>query len=167
MKIIRALGITLLSLTLAALSLPSHAEDKMPAPDFTLKSLSGKNIKLSEQRGDVVMINFWASWCGPCLQEMPALEQLHQRYKDLGFTLLGVNVEQNTDDAKDYLKNVNVTFPILFDITNEVSDTYEISGMPTTYLVDRDGNLRKLYVGYQPGTSEETYQQEIKALLKE
>jgi len=167
MKIFRALGITLLSLTLGLVTLPSHAEDKMPAPDFTLKSLSGKNIKLSEQRGDVVMLNFWASWCGPCLQEMPALEQLHQRYKDLGFTLLGVNVEQNIDDAKAYLKNVNVTFPILFDITNEVSDTYEINGMPTTYLVDRDGNLRKLYVGYQPGSSEETYQQEIKALLKE
>ena len=167
MKIIRAFGISLLSLTLGLAALASHAEEKMPAPDFTLKSLSGKNIKLSEQRGDVVMINFWASWCGPCLQELPALEHLHQRYKDLGFTLLGVNVEQDLKEAKEYLKKVGVTFPILFDVTNQVSDTYAINGMPTTYLVDRDGNLRKLYVGYQPGTSEETYQQEIKALLKE
>ncbi len=167
MKIFRTLGITLLSLTLGMATLPSHAEDKIPAPDFTLKSLDGKNIKLSEQRGDVVMINFWASWCGPCLQEMPALEQLHQRYKDLGFTLLGVNVEQDLKEAKAYLNKVNVTFPILFDVTNQVSNEYEISAMPTTYLVDRDGNLRKLYMGYQPETSEEIYQQEIKALLKE
>jgi len=167
MKIIRAFGITLLSLTLSLAALNSHAEDKMPAPDFTLKSHSGKNIKLSELRGDVVMINFWASWCGPCLQEMPALEQIHQRYKDLGFTLLGVNVEQDLREAKAYLNKVNVSFPILFDVTNQVSADYEISGMPTTYLVDRDGNLRKLYIGYQPGSSEDTYLREIKALLKE
>jgi len=167
MKIIRSLGITLLSLVLGLAALPSHAEDKMAAPDFTLKSLSGTNIKLSELRGDVVMINFWASWCGPCLQEMPALEHIHQRYKDLGFTLLGVNVEQDLREAKAYLKKIDITFPILFDVTNQVSAEYEISGMPTTYLVDRDGNLRKLYIGYQPGISEDTYQREIKALLKE
>ena len=167
MNITRALGITLLSLAFSLVAQNSYAEETMLAPDFSLKTISGKNIKLSELRGNVVMINFWASWCGPCLQEMPALEQLHQRYKDLGFTLLGVNVEHDIKEAKDYLKKVDISFPILFDVTNQVSNEYEISGMPTTYLVDRDGNLRKLYIGYQPGSSEEVYQQEIKALLKE
>jgi peroxiredoxin len=136
------------------------------APDFTLKSQNGDNIKLSELRGKVILINFWASWCGPCRQEMPELDQLYQHYRSLGFTILGVNVEENSDAAKSLLKDVRVTFPILFDNTNKVSDLYKVQGMPSTIIVDRDGNKRYRYIGYQHGYEQE-YQKQIRNLIRE
>ena len=136
------------------------------ATDFTLKSRDGKNIKLSELRGQVVMINFWASWCGPCRQEMPLLEALHKKYSALGFTLLGVNVEQDSSKANAYLRDISVSFPILFDTKNSVSKAYKISAMPSTVMVDRDGNLRYLHHGYKPGYEKE-YQKQIKSLIRE
>ncbi len=136
------------------------------ATDFTLKSRSGKNIKLSELRGQVVMINFWASWCGPCRQEMPLLEGLYKKYQALGFTLLGVNVEQELSKANAYLRDISVSFPILYDTKNTVSKAYNISAMPSTVLVDRDGNLRFLHQGYKPGYEKE-YESQIKKLIRE
>ncbi len=137
-----------------------------PAPDFTLKSRSGENIKLSELRGQVVMINFWASWCGPCRQEMPLLDQLYQRYQPMGFTLLGVNVEEDGTAADKVLKEIPVSFPVLYDNRNQVSERYQVSAMPSTFLIDRDGQVRYLHKGYQPGY-EETYQQQIRELVRE
>lgn len=116
------------------------------AKDFTLKSMSGKNLKLSEYRGQVVMLNFWASWCAPCRQEMPLLEALYKKYQPLGFTLLGVNVEQDSSNASTLLKSIKVSFPILFDNKNKVSRAYKVSAMPTTVIIDRDGNLRYLHL---------------------
>ena len=137
-----------------------------PAPDFTLKSRSGENLKLSEFRGDVVLINFWASWCGPCRQEMPLLDQLYQRYNPVGFTILGVNVEENSDQAMQLLKEVPVSFPILFDTQNKVSKLYHLVGMPSTMIVDRDGNIRFQHFAYLPGY-EKKYEEQIKELLRE
>lgn len=136
------------------------------APNFTLKSLSGKNVKLSEFRGQVVMINFWASWCGPCRQEMPLLEKIYKKYKRLGFTLLGVNVEEDSRAAKNWLKDVTTSFPILLDNTNKVSKLYKVSAMPTTVLIDRNGNMRFLHKGYKPGY-ENDYKREVKKLIRE
>ena len=94
----------------------------MPAPDFALPARDGGELRLSELRGQVVMINFWATWCGPCRQEMPHLQALYERYNSLGFTLLGVNVEDNPNGAKKWLEeNGPVTFPVLFDPKSEVS----------------------------------------------
>jgi len=137
-----------------------------PAPDFTLKSRSGENIKLSELRGDVVMINFWASWCAPCRQEMPLLEDIYEKYGDLGFTLLGVNVEEDSAPALDLLRQIPVSFPILFDNANKVSKLYKVVAMPSTVLVDRDGNMRYLHRGYLPGYEDE-YVKQIKELIRE
>ena len=136
------------------------------APNFTLKSMSGKNLKLSEYRGQVVMINFWASWCAPCRQEMPLLEDLYKKYKSLGFTLLGVNVEEDSSTASTLLKSIKVSFPILFDNKNTVSRLYKVSAMPTTVIIDRDGNMRYLHHGYKPGY-EEAYQQQVRELIRE
>ena len=136
------------------------------APDFTLKSNSNANVKLSEHRGDVVMINFWASWCGPCRQEMPLLEQINDRYKDLGFTLIGVNVDENPAKAQEILRDIPVNFPILYDSANKVSKLYNVNAMPSTFLVDRNGNLRYFHKGYRPGYEKE-YEQQIKTLIKE
>jgi peroxiredoxin len=136
------------------------------APDFTLKSRSGENIKLSDLRGQVVMINFWASWCGPCRQEMPHLEKLSEEYKDYGFALLGVNLDEKQPQAEKLLAQIPVSFPILFDPTSSVSKLYNVDAMPTTILLDRDGNLRHLHRAYRPGF-EDIYSDQIKALVLE
>ena len=137
-----------------------------PAPDFTLAARDGSTISLSDLKGQVVLINFWATWCGPCRKEMPLLEQLHQRYERLGFTLLGVNVEENSGDAEHFLKETPVTFPILWDPENRVSQMYDVSAMPSTVLVDRQGNVRYLHHGYQDGY-EDAYQDQIRSLVRE
>ena len=137
-----------------------------PAPDFTLKSLTGKNIKLSELRGNVVLLNFWASWCGPCRQEMPLLEKLHNKYKGLGFTVMGVNVEEDGSKAMAMAKKDKLSFPVLFDTQSQVSKAYQVSAMPSTVIIDRDGKMRYLHQGYKPG-DETTYSSWVKKLIKE
>jgi len=137
-----------------------------PAPDFALKSDSGENLRLSELRGEVVLINFWASWCGPCRQEMPILSELHEQYQDMGFTVLGVNVEENSADARKLLKDMPVSFPVLFDNDSKVSKQYDVVAMPSTVLVDRDGNVRYLHRGYNPG-EEAIYVEKVRDLIRE
>jgi peroxiredoxin len=137
-----------------------------PAPSFSLESRDGETVTLAELKGNVVMINFWATWCGPCRQEMPHLEALHQRYSSLGFTLLGVNVEDNRTGADKYLAETPVSFPILFDPQSSVSELYDVVAMPSTVLVARDGTMRFIHHGYKPGYEAE-YQTQIRALLRE
>ena len=136
------------------------------APDFTLKSTQGDNVRLSEHRGEVLLVNFWASWCGPCRQEMPLLDALQQRYGKLGFNVVGVNVDKDSALANKLLKDIPVTFPVLLDNTGTVSASYNVSAMPTTVLIDRDGNVRYLHKGYKPGY-EQDYEQQIKELIRE
>lgn len=164
---IKHYGRTLFTVLLLLISVSaSAAKIEGKAPDFTLKSLHGDNVKLSEQRGNVVMINFWASWCGPCRQEMPLLNDMYLRYRDLGFTLLGVNVEEDSTDAKKMVTELKVAFPVLFDTQNAVSKLYNVEAMPSTILVDRDGNMRFLHRGYLPGY-EEDYEKQIRELMRE
>lgn len=137
-----------------------------PAPAFSLPARSGGTVSLADLKGQVVMINFWASWCGPCRQEMPLLDQMHKKYESLGFKLLGVNVESDTKDAELMLAKVPVTFPILFDRENKVSQMYSVNAMPSTVFVDRKGNVRYLHRGYKAGDESE-YLNQIRALLKE
>ena len=136
------------------------------APDFTLKSLEGDNLRLEEYRGEVVLINFWATWCGPCRQEMPILDRLHQRYEDTGFTVLGVNVEGEAGPAQELVDKTKVTFPVLIDDGQRVSELYDLEAMPSTYVIDRDGKLRYVHLGYKPG-DEAKYVEVVKALIKE
>ena len=158
---------SLLALSCLLLSMPAWtASVSGPAPNFTLKSLDGKNLKLSELAGNVVMINFWASWCAPCIQEMPLLNNIHKKYKPLGFTVLGVNVEENSDNARAFLADRAVDFPVLLDSKNLVTQLYDVIVMPTTVLVDREGNMRFLHQGYKSG-DEAQYRKMVKKLLRE
>jgi peroxiredoxin len=136
------------------------------APDFTLKSDQGGNMRLSEQRGNVVLVNFWASWCGPCKEELPKMEQLQQDYQDLGFTILAVNVDEDSNKANVLLDDIKISYPVLFDPTAKVSKLYDVSAMPTTVIIDRDGKQRLLHKGYKSG-DEKTYAKAIKALIRE
>ena len=136
------------------------------APGFDLAARDGGRVALSDLKGQVVMVNFWATWCGPCRQEMPHLEALYQRYNGLGFTLLGVNVEEDSSGADEFLAETPVSFPILFDPENKVSELYNVVAMPSTVLIDKGGNMRFIHHGYQPGYEDE-YQSQIRALIRE
>jgi thiol-disulfide isomerase/thioredoxin len=137
-----------------------------PAPKFQLASMAGKPVNLDQFKGQVVMLNFWASWCGPCRAEMPILEKLHTKYKPMGFTMIGVNVEPDSAEAAKWLQATPVTFPILFDTKSEVSKLYSVQSMPSTVIIDRKGNLRWLHRGYKPGDENE-YLNQIRALVRE
>lgn len=159
----------LLLASLVACAWPALADDATtpaPAPTFTLASRAGGQVSLSDLKGQVVMINFWASWCGPCRQEFPALDQIYAKYKPMGFTLVAINVESEKADAEKFLSATPATFPILFDPDNAVSGKYGVSAMPTTVLVDRQGRVRWLHRAYKPG-DEAKYIEQIRAVLRE
>jgi thiol-disulfide isomerase/thioredoxin len=150
-----------------AISLPALAGTTGgPAPAFTLASRAGQDVSLAQYKGQVVMINFWASWCGPCRQEMPLLESIYKKYNRMGFTLLGVNVEPDSNAANEWLKATPVSFPILYDKDSKVSKLYDVAGMPSTVIIDRNGVLRVLHRGYKPGDENE-YLDSIRALIRE
>lgn len=162
----RLLALTALTaaatLTAAAAALQTGA----PAPAFQLNSNTGKPLALADFRGQIVLLNFWASWCGPCRQEMPILEQLSRQYHGKGVTLLGINVEPDSAAAVDWLKATPVTFPILFDTDSKVSSLYEVAGMPNTVIIDRKGQVRYIHRGYSAG-AENDYLNQIRALIRE
>jgi peroxiredoxin len=137
-----------------------------PAPDFTLPARDGGEVRLSELKGQVVMINFWATWCGPCRQEMPLLQQIHAKYEPLGFTMLGVNVEPDSVAAQNWLKGMPVSFPIVFDRKSEVSSSFGVEAMPSSVLIDREGRVRHVHRGYKPG-DEAVYADLVRGLVKE
>jgi thiol-disulfide isomerase/thioredoxin len=137
-----------------------------PAKDFSLSVRGGSKLSLAQYKGQVVMINFWATWCGPCRQEMPLLDAMYKKYKPMGFTLIGVNVEPDSKAADAFLSKVPVTFPIAFDPDSKVSAMYQVQGMPSSIIVDRKGNVRVVHKGYRPG-DENTYLDHIRALLRE
>ncbi len=136
------------------------------APDFTLRASNGKNLKLSELRGNVVMINFWATWCAPCRQEMPHLNRFHEQYHKAGFVLLGVNVDDQAASAEAMARELKIAFPVLFDADKQVSRRYDVDAMPSTVLIDRDGKVRQIFRGYRAGT-EQRYEAAIRELIKQ
>ena len=151
-----------LSVALPALAGPTGA----PAPSFTLAARGGQNVSLTQYKGQVVMLNFWASWCGPCRQEMPLLESIYRKYNKMGFTMIGVNVEPDSNAANDWLKATPVSFPILYDRDSKVSKLYDVGGMPATVIIDRSGKVRVLHRGYKPGDENE-YLDSIRTLIRE
>ena len=144
----------------------ARAAQPAPAPDFVLPAMDGTELRLSELKGQVVMVNFWATWCGPCRQEMPLLQQLQLKYEPLGFTLVGINVEPDSAGARTWLQKAPVTFPILFDRQNQVAERFGVQGMPSSVFIDRAGNVRHVHRGYQPG-DESKYADMVRSLVKE
>jgi len=137
-----------------------------PAADFALRSLASANVRLSEHRGEVVLINFWATWCGPCRQEMPLLDELYAKYQRAGFTLLGVNIDATAAQAGEMVRVLKVTYPILIDDRQEVSRSYQVGTMPLTVLIDRQGVVRHVSQGFKPGF-EKRYAEWLRELLNE
>lgn len=151
---------------IAAVSPAAAAENPVRAPDFTLKSGTGKNIKLSELRGRVVLVNFWATWCAPCKEELPLFNRLYDKFRLAGLEILGVNIDKSSSAAMDFSRRLGLSFPILFDPSGDLAEKYRITSMPSTAVVAKDGTIRYVHRGFIPGDSSR-YESEIRSLLKE
>lgn len=119
------------------------------APDFALTTLDGESAQLSELRGQVVLVNLWASWCGPCRAEMPAMQRLYERYQDRGFEILAVNAtnQDSLQAASDFAAENGLSFPILLDLDGTVSAEYNLRALPSSFFVGPDGVIRNVVVG--------------------
>jgi peroxiredoxin/Cu/Ag efflux protein CusF len=119
-----------------------------PAPDFTLPTPSGAPIRLSDLRGKVVLLNFWVTWCGSCRAEMPTIDALYRRYKNRGLEVLAVNLDAaTTSKVQAFVDELGVTFRVGLDPSSSIARTYRVAGLPTTYLIDRAGNVVVCEVG--------------------
>jgi peroxiredoxin len=146
---------------------PPSPREGFSAPDFTLDTLEGGQVTLSELRGKVVMVNFWASWCPPCRAEMPAIEKVYRAYRDLGLEVLAVNTtnQDSEADAAAFVREFGLTFPIPLDRTGAVSAAYNLRGLPSTYFIGADGVIQSVVVGGP--MSEALVQSKVEDLLKE
>ncbi len=120
------------------------------APNFTLEDLQHQSLSLESFRGKAILLNFWATWCGPCQMEMPSLESLYEKYRNRGFVVLGVSVDEEGWSAiQDFLKQVQISFPIVNDKNQDVSELYQTYRVPETYLIDSHGKIVSKFVGPQ------------------
>ncbi len=119
------------------------------APEINLKSVTGDQITLSKLEGKPVLVNFWATWCGPCRQEFPSLVRLYKKYQDQGLVVVGVNFQDdNSDDGvRTFMRNTLVSFPVVRDVGERVGRMYRVNGLPTSIFVDRKGIVRDIVVG--------------------
>lgn len=117
------------------------------APDFSLDTLGGGTFKLADQSGKPVVVNFWASWCPPCREELPAFEKVYQNDRDKGLVVVGVNVAESSDVVVKFVAETGLTFPIALDVSGETTALYGIEGMPTTFFVGRDGTIHDMVIG--------------------
>lgn len=166
MQFVKQISALLLGVTLLFSGAVFAKSVNQEAPNIALPGANGQLIKLSDFKGQVVMVNFWASWCQPCRTEMPLIEDLYQRYKKIGFTVLGVNVDEDPKNGQKMLKETPVSFPVVYDSKNKFIEKYQVQAMPSTYMVDRKGNIREIHRGYKDGDEAE-YEKYIRKLLRE
>jgi len=142
-------AVTLLSVTyVGALDRGSRA------PAIALRSLEGDAFRLADARGKVVVVDFWASWCVPCGEAMPALDRIYRRYRQHGLVVVGVNVDREERNARRFLRQTRVSFPVLHDGGHRIADRYRPPTMPSTYVIDRRGVVRHVHTGFRSGDAE-------------
>lgn len=143
-----------LALAFLAANLFAHelaaAEVSAPAPAFSLPQLPTKNsVALQDQRGRVVLLDFWASWCGPCRESLPQYQKLRDEYSRDDFEVVAISLDENIDDALEFLKQYPLQYLVLHDPEGKSATAYGLKGMPSSYLIDRNGMLRSQHVGFQ------------------
>jgi peroxiredoxin len=138
----------------------------MIAPDFTLKDTADNEYSLSDYRGKVVLVNFWATWCPPCLVEIPHFVEFYNKYKEKGFIILGLSLDTDLKRLKNFMKEKNIEYPVLVK-ARKVSAMYAVRGIPTTYLIDKDGSIVDKSVGYAPGAEKRIEKLILKLIEKE
>lgn len=127
-------------------------------PDFSLKDLNGNQVEIRKLKGKIIFLNFWATWCGPCKQEMSSLEALHQRFKGRNFVLVTISVDyEDMEHVRDFIQKHHYTFPVLLDSKGEVLDLFDIKGVPTTILVDKTGRMIGRATGRRDWKSAEVF----------
>ncbi len=126
------------------------------APDFQLDNLDGQPVALSDFRGKPVLVNFWASWCPPCRAEMPFIQDTFadRKWADEGLVVIAIDIGESPSTVREFVKNYGLTFPVLLDVTRDVSLEYYVRGIPTTFLIDRDGIIREIKIGAFSGKLE-------------
>ncbi len=127
------------------------------AKDFTLNDLRGSTVTMKDFRGKVVFLNFWASWCGPCRDEMPSMELLWQILQDDDFVILAVDVRETKDEVTSFIEENDYTFPVLLDSWGQVANMYDVRAYPTTFLVDREGKVVGKAVGIRKWATEDSF----------
>lgn len=135
-------------------------EKGQPAPDFTLENLDGEPVALEDLRGKVVLLNFWATWCGPCRVEMPALESRHQKYP-VQLAVVGIDFDEPKENVAAFVEEFGLTFPILLDPGAVVQDAYRIRGYPTSVFLDQDGTVQIVHIGIMTEDQLDDYLQEL------
>ena len=120
------------------------------ASDFTVPLLGGETLRLRAQRGKPVLVNFWATWCGPCREEMPAMERLYLKHRDRGFVLLAVSVDSDATLVRPFLDKLKLTFPVTLDTKMDLANVYGVRALPASFLIDRNGYLTALALGPRP-----------------
>ncbi len=124
------------------------------APDFTLKTLDGQEITLSQLKGKVVLLDFWTTWCGPCRESIPHLIQLYNDYREKGFELIGMDVDKgDVETVRKFVKSMDIPYPIVV-APEEVARSYRVNGIPTTILIDKEGNIRERVAGFSNAISQ-------------
>lgn len=126
---------------------PPPPEKPRPAPAFTLSSIKGKSVSLASLAGKPAMINFWASWCAPCVKELPELERIHNLYKGRGLSVILVNMQEKAEVVRKYIEDHGYTMTALLDEKGEMAEKYQVFGLPTTLFVDKTGMIRKTHMG--------------------
>lgn len=127
------------------------------ALDFTLKNLEGAEISLKDFAGKVVFLNFWATWCGPCRDEMPSMEELWQRFKEEDFVILAVDLREGKEEVNSFMKDYGLTFSVLLDSRGEVGSMYAVRAIPTTFLIDSEGRMVGKALGARDWAGEDAF----------
>lgn len=136
------------------------------APDFVLKSLAGENLRLSEYRGEVVMLSFWASWCSECRAQLTEMNGIYNAYRQTGFQSLTISMDRDRRDTSETMTALSLSYPVLYDAGLEVSRLYDVDSLPIAMLIDREGVVREVIHGYGQA-SEQQYLERIRTLLAE
>lgn len=145
----------------------AHAADTTATEatlDFTLPTLTGNTVQLSAHKGEVVYVDFWATWCPPCRKSFPWMEEMHRKYKDAGLTIIAVSIDGKRESIEAFLKSNPVTFIIAHDKGGKTADSFGLQGMPTSYLIDRSGHLHYTHAGFRE-SDRDVLESRIKSLL--
>jgi cytochrome c biogenesis protein CcmG/thiol:disulfide interchange protein DsbE len=155
--------VTMLASGCKATSSPGTTNIGNRAIDFELQTLDGKAVKLSDYRGKPVLLNFWATWCGPCRFEVPFLQQINDSYSAKGLVMLAVDIGENSTVINNFMTSLNVSLPVLMDTDKKASKSYTITAIPTTFLIDKDGIIRQKVLGAFPDKA--TIENELKKII--